>query len=364
MLCYLFSFVFASEILEAQQTFDDCVASYQKNETVPHCIRAFDPAQGRSDCEEQAVIMMDFLRKKKRYQDLLDSEKHYVRLRYLFSDKNVYDLFGMVISSIEKPELLRCAHSLDLRLQISQFVDRKMKEYAQELLPNHAKDPAFDLLPIGKYNIPRISTTGGIAILFAYAKKYNVPVMLRIKRMEIHAKYLKGQGEAFLPYVYDHAKGKFIYTKEINPHHPIFCIRAFAMTNGKEKSIAVPSFMPKRFHKMACLFNDLKQSKDFKTYSAYLKSIDIEKLMMLLAAREDHNNKRPMTRSSFLKEYPQVSAFFYDNEDYFEKGQYTKNPKTIAIRHVYVSTLSQQMKSAEERLKKIGKEKFEDILTS
>ncbi len=359
----LFSMLLASTT-PVEKTYDSFIEDFEKNEGVSGSIRAFDPSQGRSDCEEQALIMMDYLYQKKRYKDLCAKEKRYFVLRDLFSKKNTYDPFGMVVEDRAKKELtdLSDKKQLNLRFEISHFVDKKMKDYTKELLPEDEKDSAFDLLPIGAYNIPRISTTGGIALLFAFAKKHNVPVMLRLKRMEILGDRLKGQGETFFTYRYNPVQKKFAHTQDVRLNQPIFCIRAFSITKGP---VIENKKAPEKFQEMFLLFKNLKASKSFKEYTDHLKDMDIEKLMMFLAAREDHNNKRSMSASRFLKDYPPVADLFYDDETYtkIEKGKeiYTNIPKTIAIRHVYVSTLAQQKQSAQKRLKKMDKTHFLDI---
>jgi hypothetical protein len=348
-------------IQETKDIFNESATQYKKTGTVPFNIRESDPSQGREDCEEQAVVLHDLLRQGKLFDELEEEDQEYLFLRHLFKKVDQRDIFGMVVQRDESYFIKRLDPeiALALRHKISQYVDMYMKKLAKELLPNNCMDSCFDLLPIGKFNLPRISTTGGILILFAYAKKYQVPVMLRVKCMEALENGLKGQGEAFLAYVYNPKTKMFEYSRRINQDAPIFCIRCFSIADPKQSLQKIPA--DKSTQKMAMFFNNLKSATDFKSYIEILKKIDLKDLMLLLAAREDYAHKRPMEDSSFFKKYQQVANFFNENEEYTTKdGQYTKEPKAIAIRHIYVSSFNQQQADTNKRT---GERNFETLVS-
>lgn len=230
-------------IQETKDIFNESATQYKKTGTVPFNIRESDPSQGREDCEEQAVVLHDLLRQGKLFDELEEEDQEYLFLRHLFKKVDQRDIFGMVVQRDESYFIKRLDPeiALALRHKISQYVDMYMKKLAKELLPNNCMDSCFDLLPIGKFNLPRISTTGGILILFAYAKKYQVPVMLRVKCMEALENGLKGQGEAFLAYVYNPKTKMFEYSRRINQDAPIFCIRCFSIADPKQSLQKIPA---------------------------------------------------------------------------------------------------------------------------
>jgi hypothetical protein len=151
----------------------------------------------------------------------------------------------------------------------------------------------------------------------------------------------------------------FEYSRRINQDAPIFCIRCFSIADPKQSLQKIPA--DKSTKKMAMFFNNLKNATDFKSYIEILKKIDLKDLMLLLAAREDYAHKRPMEDSSFFKKYQQVANFFNENEEYTTKdGQYTKEPKAIAIRHIYVSSFNQQQADTNKRT---GERNFETLVS-
>lgn len=365
--------------------FNGIISSYVKTKTVPPEVRYFDPAQGRSDCEEQAVLWMDLIRNGKLFDDLDEKTQTYLVLRHLFIDKNNRDPFGMVVSGEDQAWVQTRPEERTLRRLISKEVDQRIMAQAQRLLPaEDLKDIIFTQTPVGSEGLTRISTLAGIKILLAYAKKHDIPLILKIKRMIARKEEgLRGQGETLIPLAYDQERGRFVVMKEIAEEekaHPAFCIRIFSIINEENpraistdikldalltqinaKNHKVPLLKTKEgLQKLLTLWDKLTKVKSFELYISCVKETNIEDLLWVLAARDDDDHKCDLLSSAFLSPYHPLKEILKDDERYTQmkegKMVYTGAATTLAIRHVYVSTYAQQ----QESLKSL----FQDIIAN
>jgi hypothetical protein len=321
---------------QAEKLWNAYIKQFKEKNTLPPQIRLFDPAQGRSDCEEQATIFMNLLLQKKYFKELDIETQQYLTLRLIFIPTRFFDPFGMVVSISSESKILQ---ALDkgvvqaLRQKISTYVDKKIMNLAHNMLPKEVvNDTAFEHTPVGKKGLTRISTTAGCMVMLAFAKKYDIPIIFRIKRMKPENGGLKGIAEHFIAFRYDLA------TKVFKPYDlldselekPAFFIRAFSISGDT-------------FNNQWLQFSSVRSEND---YIQAIKSFDLEKLIWLIASGDDYSKKRDLQTSKILK--PRLDllkdvpadvdyTFFKDNKEF-----YTCALTPMAIRHIYLSTLKEQ----------------------
>lgn len=142
---------------KAEEIWNIYVKQYKEQGTLPAEIRLFDPAQGRSNCEEQATILKDLLLQKKYFNELDSETQQYITLRFLFVPTRFIDPFGMMVSKSKDSKILQ---DLDpevvqaLRQKISSHNDKQMMKLAKDFLSEEIiTDTAFTHTPVGKVGL-------------------------------------------------------------------------------------------------------------------------------------------------------------------------------------------------------------------
>lgn len=322
--------------IKAEKIWDFYIKQYIEQGTSPSEIRLFDPAQGRSDCEEQATILMDLLLQKKYFKEFDSETQQYITFRFLWVPTRFLDPFGMTVDSSKDSKFLQ---ALDeevikaLRQKISAYVDKRIMELANVFLPRKiVEDSAFTHTPVGVKGLTRISTTAGCMVLFEFAKEHDIKIVLRIKRMKPENGGLRGIAEHFIGFRYDPREKIFKpYTfLDSDFEQPAFFIRAFSIQGDD-------------FSKQWNEFSGVRSEED---YVRVIKGFDLEKLIWLIASGDDYAKKRCLETSEILK----LRLDFLDSVpadvDYTIKKDgkevYAAVLTPLAIRHIYVSTLKEQ----------------------
>ncbi len=276
---------------KAKETWDFYIKQYKEQGTLPPEIRLFDPAQGRSDCEEQATILMDLLLQKKYFKELDSETQQYITLRFLFVPTRFLDSFGMVVDRSKDSKILQALDpevAQALRQKISSYVDKRIMELAKDFLPTKViEDSAFTHTPVGKVGLTRISTTAGCMVLFGFAKKHDIKIVFRIKRMKPECGGLRGITEHFIGFRYD-VKEKVFKPYDFSNsdlEQPAFFVRAFSIQGDD----------------FSGQWNQFKDVRLEEGYVKVIKEFDLEKLIWLIASGDDFSKKRCLETSEILK---------------------------------------------------------------
>lgn len=328
--------ILAEYSIQAEKLWNRYLKQFKEKGTLSPQIWLFDPAQGRSDCEEQATILMDLLSQKKYFKELDGDTQKYITLRLLFVPTRFFDPFGMVVGTSLDSKMLQSLEQeviQALRQKISSYVDKMIMELAHDLLPRKiVTDTAFEQTPVGKKGLTRISTTAGCMVLLGYAKKHSIPVIFRIKRMKPENGGLRGIAEHFIGFRYDLKEETFkpydFLDSELE--NPAFFIRAFSIQGDT-------------FDNQWYQFNNVRSEED---YIQAVKSFDLENLIWLIASGDDYSKKRDLDTSNILKPRLALLEIVPADVDYTtDKNNhetYAGVLTPLAIRHIYLSTLKEQ----------------------
>lgn len=294
-----------------------------------------DPKVGNHDCEEESVILMDILRSNKKFKDLdLDTQKYLINRRIL-SPKYERDCSGKIIS-YKYPNVTD-----EMRKDIVESSYKRFMLIAKDLLSEEElQDDAFLRGSVGDLGLQRMTTSGGIMILFAYAEKYGIPVVFSLKRI----KNDKEIDSTLIPFSYNGSK--FVFDESVNCQKPAFFIRMFVDEKRSGKSLENVNM-----EGFSCgeknLLTILSRLKDLNgdNYIEEFRKVDPFEFVLLLAAEDDQNNhKRNLKKSKILSKYKEILKIRQkDGAINKESGPYAIADFIPSIRHIYVSNMVEQM---------------------
>lgn len=173
-------------------------------------------------------------------------------------------------------------------------------------------------------------------VLFGFAKKHDIKIVLRIKRMKPENGGLRGIAEHLIGFRYD-PKEKVFKPYDFSSsdvEQPAFFVRAFSIQGND-------------FGGQWNQFKDVRSEED---YIQTIKEFELEKLIWLIASGDDFSKKRCLETSEILKPrldlLDRVPADVNYTTQKEGKEVYAAALTPLAIRHIYVSILKEQKDNA------------------
>lgn len=292
-----------------------------------------DPRAGAHDCEEQAVILMEIIKLNKNFKDLDPKVQRYITLRYLFSPKYKHVLDSMNPDDVKK-----------LREEITNYVNEEILKIAAEILPKKfLEDDAFKKTAVSEtYDLKRMSTTTGCLMVFEYAKKYNLPVLIRMQEKNLENSSVN---DYVIPYIYDKSKKSFVYSESINKKQPILVIQMFCVKTKENKTYTIDNNINKenfsksliiKYEQSLDLLNLWKRiSSKKEPLSKILKETDPTNLILLIAADDDRRKGRDVSKSKIIGPFGSIIDIAQPHPNVNEEN-------LCYIKHIYVSSISRE----------------------